>query len=107
MMKFQSCYIFFLTHTNTQIPISAHGCFFSLPQSFFKIYFPVEPTWPASLSDSSKHKSPQSILSTDCYFSQYSIDTTVSKLTISFSVYTGTANMSYSKNGILQEGYTP
>ena len=75
--------------------------------SFFKIYFPVEPTWPASLSDSSKHKNPQSILSTDCYFSQYSIDTTVSKQTISFSVYTGTANMSYSKNGILQEGYTP
>ena len=62
--------IFSLTQTYKQIPLSDQGYYFPLPQLFFRIFFPIKPTQRRSLSDSWKHKVPQSILYMDCYFSQ-------------------------------------
>ena len=42
----------------------------SLPQPFFKIFFPIKPACWRSLSDSWNHKVPQSILYMNCYFPQ-------------------------------------
>ena len=61
---------FYLSLTYTKIPLSAQGYFFPLPQSFFRIFFPIKPIQRRSLSDSWKHKVPQSILYMNCYFSQ-------------------------------------
>ena len=44
------------------IPLLAQGYFFSLPQPFFRVFFPIKSTSSRSLSDSWKHKAPQSIL---------------------------------------------
>ena len=35
---------FYLSHTYTQIPLSAQGYFFPLPQPFFRIFFLIKPT---------------------------------------------------------------
>ena len=37
--NFKAVKLLFLSHTNTKIPISAHGYFFSLPQSFCMFFF--------------------------------------------------------------------
>ena len=61
--------IFFLSQT--QIPLSGLRYFFQLSQPFFRIFFPIKPTQWRSLSDSWKHKVPQSILKSSPRYHRY------------------------------------
>ena len=60
---------FYLSLAHTQIykfRFQVMGTFSSLPHPLFNIFFPIKPEQRGSLSNSAKHKVPQSILYIDC-----------------------------------------
>ena len=102
MITVTSKLFFFLTHKYTNSAFRSWILFFTAP-IFFRISFPDKPTCRRSLSDSQKHKVPQSVL----YMlllsraPQDSIDTTVlSCLFLLCNIRT--AKISYCKKYIFQ-----
>ena len=81
--------LIFFSHTHTHKFINS--------AFFFRIFFPIKPTQRGFLSDSQKHKIPQSILYMDCYLSQEHqkiAQIQVSKPLISSPVYIKTTKTS-------------
>ena len=93
-----------LTHTSTKIPLSAHECFFTLRQPFFRIFFSINYTHSRDLFSILRNKTFGNRFYIKIVSSLKSttrcIDTTVSKSFISSSKYKRTAKLSYGKKDI-------